>query len=357
MALQLFGFGKDAGKKNVIGIDISSASVKLLELSRQKKGYRVESFGIAPLQQGAVVEKNINDPSGVASAIRRALAIAKSKSKDAVVAVSGSSVITKIVQMDSTLNDDAMETQIALEADQYIPYPLEEVAVDFEIQGPAEQAGMVDVLVAACRRDNVDMRVDALSEAGLTAKVVDLEAYAVERVYSFLSQHQAAAGGSDVIAVVDMGASMTTLNVVANGSIVYMREQLFGGRLLTEDIQRRFSMSFEEAEAAQINGTLPDEYRIEILEPFKMSVVQHISRALQFFFSSGQHQTVDQVLLAGGIASLEGMGEVVQERLGVPVQVVNPFQHMQIAPKVNSNELQKMAPSLLIACGLALRDI
>ena len=342
--------------KPVLGVDISSSSVKLLELSRQGDGYRVESYAVKALPPNAVVEKNLNEVDAVAEVIRAALRQSKSKLKDAAVAVAGSAVITKLIEMPAGMSEDVLETQISLEADQYIPYPLEEVALDFEIQGPSDiNSDQVDVLLAACRRENVDLRVTALEMADLHAKVVDVEAYTIERAFGLVAE-QFEDQEEQVVAILDIGATMTTLSVLANSKTVYTREQLFGGKQLTEEIQRRYGLSAEEAGLAKKQGGLPDDYEIEVLGPFKDAVVQQTTRSLQFFFSSSQYNDVDHIVLAGGVAALEGLKELVSEKLGTPVTVANPFANMSVASRVNANALANDAPALMIAVGLAMRS-
>lgn len=347
------------GKKRtvpVLGVDISSSSVKLLELSQSGDHYRVESYAVASLPPNAVVEKNILELEPVAEVIRAAHARSRSKLKTAAVAVAGSAVISKLIEMPSGLNEEAMETQIGLEADQYIPYPLDEVALDFEVQGQVPgNPEQVEVLLAACRRENVDSRVDALELAQLTAKVVDVEAYAVERAFVLVRDQFDYAEGS-VVAILDIGATMTTLSVLVGGSTVYTREQLFGGRQLTEEIQRRYGLTVEEAGLAKKQGGLPDDYEHDVLEPFKDAVAQQITRSLQFFFSSSQYNDVDHILLAGGVASMPGLAEQVQERLGTATSVANPLAKMSVASRVDLTALSNDAPSLMIACGLAMRS-
>jgi len=341
----------------LLGIDISSTSVKLLELSRSGSRYRVEAYAVEPLPANAVVEKNIAELEGVGQALQRVVAKAKTGCKSAVVAVSGSAVITKIIEMDAGLSDEELENQLKIEADQYIPYPLEEVAIDFEVQGPAPRsAGGAEVLLAACRKENVEIREAALALAGLTAKVVDVEAYALERSYGLLAPQLGAAHGELTVAVVDIGATMTTLSVLHNGRTIYTREQLFGGRQLTEEIQRRYGLSQEEAGLAKKQGGLPDDYDSEVLLPFKEAVVQQVSRSLQFFFAAGQFHDVDCILLAGGTASIPGLDHMIQQKIGTQTLVANPFADMALSSKVNAGALASDAPALMIACGLALRS-
>jgi len=341
----------------LLGIDISSTSVKLLELSRSGSRYRVEAYAVEPLPANAVVEKNIAELEGVGQALQRVVAKAKTGCKSAVVAVSGSAVITKIIEMDAGLSDEELENQLKIEADQYIPYPLEEVAIDFEVQGPAPRSpGRAEVLLAACRKENVEIREAALALAGLTAKVVDVEAYALERSYGLLAPQLGAAHGELTVAVVDIGATMTTLSVLHNGRTIYTREQLFGGRQLTEEIQRRYGLSQEEAGLAKKQGGLPGDYDSEVLLPFKEAVVQQVSRSLQFFFAAGQFHDVDCILLAGGTASIPGLDHMIQQKIGTQTLVANPFADMALSSKVNAGALASDAPALMIACGLALRS-
>ena len=341
----------------LLGIDISSTSVKLLELSRQGERYRVEAYAVEPLPVGAVIEKNISELEGVGLALVRALTRARSGLKNVAVAVAGSAVITKIIEMDAGLSEDEMESQLKVEADQYIPYPLDEVAIDFEVQGiSVRNPERVNVLLAACRKENVEVREAALTLAGLTARVVDVEAYALERSFGLLASRLAVSGERLTVAVVDIGATMTTLSVLQNGRIIYTREQLFGGRQLTEEIQRRYGLTLEQAGLAQKKGGLPDDYVDEVLQPFREALVQQVSRSLQFFFASGQYSSVDHILLAGGTASVPGLDRLIEQQLGTSTQVANPFSEMILGGKVNGAALASDAPALMIACGLALRS-
>ncbi len=340
----------------VLGLDVSSTTVKLLELSYSGDRYRVESYAVSSLPQDAVIEKNVNDVDGVANAIRSVVAQSRTKLKTVAAAVAGSSVITKMIDMPQGLSEDELETQLTLEADQYIPYPLEEVAIDFEIQGPSpEMDNQVEVLLAACRRETIDARVEAIEGAELIPKIMDVEAYAMERAFTLL-RHQMDLDEDSTVAVVDIGATMTTLSVLNNGQTIYTREQLFGGKQLTDEIMRRYGLPLEEAGLAKKQGGLPDDYEPEVLEPFKDAVVQQVARSLQFFFSSSQYNDVDYIILAGGVASMEGLAELVQEKLGTPAAVANPFANMTISPKVNTVALSSDAPAMMIACGLALRS-
>jgi len=348
---------KNFGRRtnSLLGVDISSSSVKIVKLSSSGGKYKLDNYVIRPLPAKSVVEKNISDIHAVGDAIAGAVSVMKPSIKETAVAVAGSAVITKTIEMNAALSDAELENQIIVEADQYIPYPLDEVAIDFERQEISDRSeDLVEVLLAACRKENVDSRVMALEQGGLETKVVDIEAYAIERAFGLLNE-QIEAYEDQTTAIVDIGSTMTTLNVMLNGRTIYTREQVFGGNQLIEDVVRRFGLTAPEAELAIKRGGLPEEYEVELLLPFKDAVVQQISQTLQFFFSSSHYNDVDHIVLAGGVAAIPGLDDLVQEHLTTPVLVANPFKDMEIGSKVNKTMLNNDAPALLIATGLAMR--
>ena len=342
----------------VLGIDITATAIKLTELSKSGDKYRIESYSVEPLPANSVVEKNIADADAVGEAIGRAVKKSGTRVKGGAAAVSGSAVITKIIAMPADLSEEDMESQIQLEADQYIPFPLEEVSMDFEVLGPVEGSeGQVNVLLAASRSENVDLRIAALEVGGLDVKVVDVEAFALENTVAMMANDLFSGGGENqVIAVADVGSAVTTFSILENLKIVYSREQAFGGAQLTEDIQRRYGLSYEEAGLAKKQGGLPDNYEAEVLEPFKESMVQQISRAQQFFFSSSPITQIDHLILAGGCASIAGIAGLVEEATGIKTTIANPFANMTLSSKVPTQALSNDAPSLMVSCGLALRS-
>lgn len=357
-------------KPTLLGIDISSTSVKLVELSQSEKGYRVESLAVEPLPANAVVEKSIQDVEAVGETLLKAVKRAGTKCKQAAVAVAGSAVITKVIHMPAALSDSEMELQIELEADQYIPYPLEEINLDFQVLGETEgNPDTVDVLLAASRSENVELRTAVTEIAGLTPKIVDVEAYTIENASKLLvpekeepaeenedEDAEEAEEESFILAVLDVGATMTSLNVMENNELIYTREQSFGGKQLTEEIMRRYGLAYEEAGRLKKVGGLPDNYIPEVLEPFKETMAQQVSRFLQFFYTAGQHHHVDMIALAGGCASIPGIDELIESQLGVKTVISNPFANMELSSKVNAQALSNDAPALMIACGLAMRS-
>jgi len=340
----------------LVGVDISSTAVKLLQLSRVGNRYRVEHYAVEPLPPNAVVEKNIVEVEAVGEAIRRAVTRAGTKVKHAAAAVAGSAVITKIIPMPADLDESDLEAQVELEAVNYIPYPIEEVNLDFEVLGPMpNNPEMVQVLLAASRSENVELRQSALELGGLTARVMDVEAFAVENAFALIAD-ELPIPQDGVVALVDIGATMTTLNVLRSQRSIYTREQVFGGKQLTDEVMRRYGLTYEEAGLAKRQGGLPESYEVEVLEPFKEATVQQISRLLQFFYAGSEFNRVDQIVLAGGCAALSGLPEMVEEQLGVPTVVANPLSQMTLGPRVQAHALAQDAPALMIATGLALRS-
>ncbi|CAG1020639.1 pilus assembly protein PilM [Methylomonas sp. LL1] len=341
----------------LLGIDISTAAVKLLELSQTGARFKVESYAVAPLPQDAIIDKNITNVELIGNAIKAAVKQSGTRAKRACVAVAGSSVMTKIISMPASLNDAEMEEQIMVEADQYIPYSLDEVNLDFEVQGVSKNnPEMLDVLLAASRRENIEDRVEALAHAGLKAAIVDVEAFAMENAFTLLADQLPEKVENKTVAIADIGATMTALNILYEGKTIYTREQGFGGKQLTEEIQRRYGLSYEEAGLAKRHGGLPDNYIPDVLEPFKRAMLQQIARSLQFFVSSSANRGVDALILAGGCASIPGLDKLVERDLGIPSYIANPFINMALSNRVKPQSLSNDTPAMMIACGLALRS-
>ncbi|WP_019519176.1 pilus assembly protein PilM [Faucicola boevrei] len=341
--------------KQIIGVDITTTAVKMVEITRQQGLFHLKNYGIEPLARGMVADKEIKDTEAVGEVINKLSRSLNLSSKNVATAVSGASVISKIIDMDTAMSDTDREARIRLDADQYIPYPLEEVNLDFEMLGPSTATeGQSRVLLVASRSENVDQRVEVMSLAGLETKVVDVESYAIERAFQLIVD--SLPGQPQNVALIDIGHNQTTLYIAKDGDFVYSREQLFGGGQLTESIQNRYGLTYEEAMANKRNMSLPDDYHSDVLMPFLDSIVQQITRSLQFYFSSSQSHQVDHILLSGGTASLAGLATMVEQKLGSRTSIANPFANMTIDGKVNTESLLVDAPSLMAACGLALRS-
>ena len=349
-------FGKS--NKSLLGLDITTSSVKLIELSKSGDTYRVEAYAAEATPLNAVNEKAIVDAQVVGEAVRRAMKRSGARSRDAAVAISGDAAITKIIQMPSSFTGAELEGQVELQADQYIPFPMEEVSYDFEVIGPTEKdPDMIDVLLVATRTENVEQRQAAVEAAGLKAHIVDVEAFAVENACRLLRHQMPNQGDGHNVAVMDFGASSTTFSVLRDLKVVYTRDFVFGGQQLTEEIMRTYGLTLEEAGRAKKEGGLPSNYEPEILEPFIDDMTQQVSRSLQFFLASGTNrEQPDQLLICGGCANIPGVADVIASRVGIPTEIGNPLGMMKISSKARSQGVMKDATALLTACGLALRS-
>jgi len=341
----------------LLGIDISTSSVKLIELAKAGGSYRVESFAAEPMPANAITDKVIMDVDGVGDAVRKAVKHASPKSKYAAVALSGQ-VMTKTIQMPAKLSDKDLGEQIELQADQYISQPIEEVAFDYEIVGPAQNdPDLMDVLLVAARRESVDKLVSVLDIAGLTAKLVDVEAYALENACKLLTYQMMDEGLDRTIALVDFGAATTSFSVLHDRKIIYTYNSDFGGKQLTEEVMRHYGLTYEEAGKAKKEGGLPGNYKVEILDPFTEDMAQTVNRSLQFFLSSTSEYThLDQIIVCGGCAGIPGAAERISEKMGVPSVIGNPFGQMKVSSRAKTQLVQAEASALLVACGLALRS-
>jgi type IV pilus assembly protein PilM len=344
--------------RSLIGLDITTSSIKLVELEQTGRGYRAESYAAEPTPPNSINEKVIVDAPAVGEAIRRAVKRAGAKSRDVAIAISGDAAITKTIQMPARLTPRELEGQIEIQADQYIPFPMEEVRFDFEVMGPSKtDPEQLDVLLVATRTENVDQRKAAVEAAGLNVRVVDVEPFALENACQLLS-HQMPDGGMDhLIAIVDFGASNTTFSVLKDMRVMYTREFSFGGQQLTEEIMRTYGLSLEEAGRHKKEGGLPANYQAEVLDPFIDDMTQQVSRSLQFFLASatGREQP-DQIIVCGGCANIPGVADVISSKVGIPTEVGDPLGQMKISTKAKSQGIRRDAVALLTACGLALRS-
>ncbi|WOE31065.1 MULTISPECIES: pilus assembly protein PilM [unclassified Acinetobacter] len=341
--------------KGLVGVDISSTSVKLLKLSLKNDGYCLENYAVVPLIEGSIIEKNIINAEAVVDAIKQAMKLIAVSRHDVAFALPTSLVVTKTMEMDADVPDDEREVQIRLDAEQYIPFPLDELILDFALVSNAKNlAHRVNILLVATRIENVETRRNVIELAGLIPKVADVEMFAIENVLGTFTDLCPVDAG--IIVILDIGHTTTTLSVLEQYRTIYNREQVFGGKQLTDAIQQHYHLSFLEAEYLKKNASLPDDYRDEVLDPFLNLLIQHVQRALQFFFSSSAISDIDYILLTGGCANIMGLTQWLQQELGYPVMMINPFLNMKLSRKISPQQLANDAPALIVACGLALRS-
>jgi type IV pilus assembly protein PilM len=341
----------------LLGIDISSSSVKLVELSRDKAGNLVlDRCAIEPLAHGWITDGNVEKFDEVAEAVRRLVKKSGTRTRNVAMALPASAVITKKIILPGGMSDAELEIQVESEANQYIPFSLDEVSLDFCVLGPsATSNGDVEVLIAASRKEKVQDRQDLAEAAGLKPIVVDVESYASRLATSRLIEHLPNKGLDTLVALFEVGALTTSMQVLRNDEVLYERDQAFGGAQLTQLIVRQYGFSPEEAENKKRSGDLPDDYGSAVLKPFVDSLTQEIGRALQFFFTSTPHNKVDYVMLAGGSSALSGLTDSVTLQTSFTCLLADPFESMEIGEKVRESKMRREASSYLTSCGLALR--
>lgn len=341
----------------LIGLDISSSAIKLVELNQDGQGaWVLERCASEALDAEWVVDGSIEKFDEVSDALKRLLKKSGTRAKNVALALSHSSVITKKIILPGSLSEQELEVQVESEASQYIPFPLDEVSLDFCVIGPNAKSAMdVDVLLAATRKEKVEEINNLAVLAGLTPVVVDVESYASRLAAGRWISQLPNAGEGDLIALIKVGARNFSLQIVRDDEILHHSEQGFGGAQLTQLIARQYGISIEEAELNKKIGDLPADYEEMVLRHFVSNIAQDIKRALQFFFTSTPYHSVQHVAMFGGSACVLGLAQSVQEQTKLPVHLLNPFEKMRMANSVHQSKLKNEAPMYLTACGLAMR--
>ena len=346
--------------KNVpymVGIDIGSHSVKAVLLSEQHGVYRVEEALVEPMPKGMIKDSEIQDIEAVARVVNKIRKQIPKSIKHAAVAISGSSVITKVIYMDVTLSDSELESQIEIEADSLIPYPLDEVSLDFEkIAVNKADPSKIDILLSAARTENIEARSHAVNEGGFEPKVLDVESYALSRAGQLCIGQLPDDADKKVVAFIDVGSQITLLSIIEGERSLYTRDQVFGGEQFTNSIVSYYGRSFEESEKAKVNGDLPPNYTFEVLAPFQTALLQQIRRSIQMFLNTSEKDNVDYIVLSGGTSLISGLDRLLIDELGIHTVIAKPFAELEIAAELDSEDIDLIQSQLMIATGLALRS-
>jgi len=340
----------------LIAVDISSAAIKVVELGKVSGGFELKSMAIVPLPRDVIVENEIIDSMTVTQAIEDAVRIASPSSRDVVFAVSGNALIIKTVTM-PLMTELELESTIEFEADQHIPYDMEDVYLDFHILGVTEDGGEMEVVLVACKRDVVETYQQAIHEAGLTVKCVDCAVFAVENAVELLAAEMADSGGAGVedeqpetyvYALANIGANFTNINIMHNGQMAFVRDQFFGGNQLTQEIQEAHGISFQAAEQMKLeNFSGIDDVATE---NYFTALADELVRTLDFYAVRHAVSPVQKLFLSGGGAAVPDTGEQVEQRLGIETKVLDPFSVF------DSDYLKKIGPMMMVPIGLALRS-
>ncbi|MEM7193481.1 MAG: type IV pilus assembly protein PilM [Pseudomonadota bacterium] len=347
---------KKRGK--IVGVDIGTTSIKVIEMSRSGRSLSVDRYGFEPLIPGLIIEHQIKDVEQVARAVERAVKRSGSKAKRAAVCVSSNSVISKTIPVQPDLSGEELESLVEIEADRVVPYALDEVNIDFQRVGASQTSpGEEDVQIVVCRKNVVEGLSAVLEEADLEPAVVDVDSFTLSRVYGLVRQGIVGGGQKRTSGVVDFGSNTSRLTVFHNNKSIYHREAPFGGRQLVDSIHQKYGMSQEDALSALRKNSLPKSFKSEVLKPFVKTLVQELLRTLQFFYSSSTHNNIDELLITGGCAQIGNVDKIIEKRIEVPTVVMNPFASTRIGSKIDTERFRREIPSLAIASGLALRGV
>jgi len=341
----------------MVGVDVGTHSIKAVVFSQDSDGYTLEAYAVEPIPKGVIVDREVQDIDGMALVMNKIRKKIPKAYSHAVAAVSGSTVITKVIYMDVNLSDEDLEGQIEIEADSLIPYPLNEVSLDFEkLEVNQMDPSKVNVLLSAARTQSIEALCECIENAGFEVKVVDVESYALSRACEICLSQLPEQERDGVTALVDVGASMTLFGVVENGVNIYTRDQMFGGEQYTQSIMSYYNRGYEECEKAKVGNDLPDNYTFEVLAPFQTQLLQQIRRSIQMFLSTSGKENIDNIVISGGSSLIEGIEQVLIEELGIHCVLANPFNQMKIAESIDQNALAKVQSQLMVASGLALRS-
>lgn len=343
--------------KPLIGVDISSSAVKMLELAEGGQGTcRVERYAIAKLPKDALSEGSIARPELVEAGLNDAWKAMQTRTRNVALALPAAAVITKKILLPQNASELDIETQVMAEVNQMAPFPLDEVSLDYQILGPSPQAPEEnEAIVVVTRRERLEERVALTEAVGLKAVIVDVDSFATLNAFEQIADQLPDNGRNQTVAIIDIGANAMHVSMVHDNQLVYQREHAVGGQMLTQEIARRYDLPVDEAEEAKCKGLLPDGYESEVLQPFLDTVALEIDRALQLFFGATVYHSVDHILLAGGCAAIPGLKEAVQSRMQTHTLIANPFAKMAVSNRIKAQQLAADAPALLVACGLAMR--
>ena len=342
-------------KKDVIGIDIGSSSVKMVYLKEAKGGYQLAGLGMAMLPAEAIVDNAIMDSSSIVSVVRGLVESQKIKTKNVATSISGHSVIIRKIQL-PIMTEEEMEASIQWEAEQYIPFEISEVNLDFQILGPDPQdASLMNVILVAAKKDFVSDYVALFKECGLNPLVMDIDCFAVENVFEV--NH--GTSPDEIVALIDMGASSMNVNVLRGGMSVFTRDIQVGGSAYNEEIQKRLGLNNEDAEIAKLGGVVADvtpEAVTEVIEDTTESLTQEVQRSIDFFSATSSDEKVQKVYITGGVSKVAAVQRSLENRLGVEVELLDPWRQIAVNEKDFDPEyLQAMGPVYTVAAGLAMR--
>jgi len=344
-------------KKGVIGLDIGSSSIKLVELGESKNGYKLQNLGIAPLPPEAIVDGALMDSVTIIDAIRELIANTKAKTKDVITSVSGHSVIVKKITL-PLMSDSELEESIQWEAERYIPFDINEVNIDFQIFGSSsENPEVMDVVLVAAKKDIINDYVSVIIESGLNPVIIDVDAFAIENMLSVNYEMEK----DETVAMANVGASITNINILKNNMTAFTRDIFKGGNQITEEIQRQLHIDYEEAEKIKVGSKIDATSQSiiqEVLRSASESLAIEIGNSMEFFQSTTTYEKISKLYLSGGGSKIKDFDIVLQQHIGIPVEIVNPFKKIEYSEKNFDLEyLREIGPMMAVGVGLATRKV
>jgi len=344
-------------KKGVIGLDIGSSSIKLVELGESKSAYKLQNLGIAPLPPEAIVDGALMDSVTIIDAIRELIANTKARTKDVITSVSGHSVIVKKITL-PLMSDSELEESIQWEAERYIPFDINEVNIDFQIFGSnSENPEVMDVVLVAAKKDIINDYVSVIIESGLNPVIIDVDAFAIENMLSVNYEMEK----DETVAMANVGASITNMNILKNNMTAFTRDIFKGGNQITEEIQRQLHIDYDEAEKIKVGSKIDAASHSiiqEVLRSASESLAIEIGNSIEFFQSTTTYEKISKLYLSGGGSKIKDFDIVLQQQIGIPVEIVNPFKKIEYNEKSFDIEyLREIGPMMAVGVGLATRKV
>ncbi len=353
------GFSFFSSPKRLVGLDIGSGAIKLVQLERVGKGYQLKKFGVKPLDSELIVDGTVMDAGRVIDIIKELVEEQDLQSKEVAFAVSGHSVIVKKIQL-PVMSEEELEESIKWEAEQYIPFDINDVNIDFNIlesSDPEEASDQMDVLLVAVKREKLSEYTTIVMEAGLQPVIVDVDAFTLENMFAI--NYDIKQG--EVVALVDIGASVMNINIIKGGLFAFTRDISIGGNRYSETIQREFNLSFEDAEMAKrgekIEG-VDQEALLNIIDLLNEKIASEVIRSFDYFKTTSSNDEIGRILISGGCSKVLNLVSHLSEKLNVPVESTNPFRNIEVSDTAfDPIYIEEMAPLATVGVGLALRAV
>ncbi len=341
--------------KELVGIDIGSSSIKLVQLKKHGDNFTLQNVGIWPLPPEAIVDNTLMDTTSIVEAIKALLKSLGIKTKEASCSISGNSVIIRKISLPA-MTQEELEDQIFWEAEQYIPYDINDVNVDFEIlETDLAESAKMTVLLVASKKDFINEYVSVFNEAGMKLVVVDVDSFAIQNSFELNYESEK----DNVVALINIGASIVNVNIVKGGISLFTRDVQLGGNIYTEEIQRQFALSSEEAEKVKVTGEYSDQTRLqELISRINDTLSLEILRSLDLYYSTAEDQKISKIYISGGCSKVAMLPAVLSQRSNLPVEILNPFLNIKYNEKEFDPEyLKEIGPFVAVATGLAMRRL